>query len=247
MDDTGTPVNHIVYDGYGSVAPQSDESEAGRYSYTGREFDEETGLYYYRARFYDATLGRFISEDPIGFSSGEANLYRYVGNSPANFIDPFGLKHKKKSKNKRSASGNRSDKRIADAIDKSKSIRELNNRIIGIENKIGKLGQKLRKVERRRKALELATETARARLRKHKEDSAPFRIPGVTKKSLAIGGASDLGTLGATEAGNDVSSLLKLKDLVKAGTRRAIATKFFGATVPGFAILAHDITLACIK
>ena len=39
-------------------------------AYTGREWDPETGLYYYRARYYDPKVGRFISEDPIGFAAG---------------------------------------------------------------------------------------------------------------------------------------------------------------------------------
>jgi RHS repeat-associated protein len=52
--------------------------------------DQETGLYYYRARYYDSSIGRFVSEDPIGFDGRDANLYRYVGNSPVNYIDPSG-------------------------------------------------------------------------------------------------------------------------------------------------------------
>lgn len=40
---------------------------------------------------YDPTIGRWISEDPIGFTAGDPNLYRYVGNSPTNFTDPSGL------------------------------------------------------------------------------------------------------------------------------------------------------------
>jgi uncharacterized protein RhaS with RHS repeats len=32
-----------------------------------------------------------LGEDPIGFSSGDFNFYRYVGNSPAYWIDPSGL------------------------------------------------------------------------------------------------------------------------------------------------------------
>jgi RHS repeat-associated protein len=51
----------------------------------------ETGQYYYRARYYDAAVGRFISEDPIGFIAGDTNLSRYVDNSPTNFVDPSGL------------------------------------------------------------------------------------------------------------------------------------------------------------
>jgi RHS repeat-associated protein len=61
-----------------------------RYGYTGREQDGETGLDYYRARYYDASNGRFISEDPLGFGAGDGNLTRYVGNNPTNFTDPSG-------------------------------------------------------------------------------------------------------------------------------------------------------------
>lgn len=34
--------------------------------------------------------------DPIGFEAGDANLYRYVGNSPPNDTDPSGLSPKGK-------------------------------------------------------------------------------------------------------------------------------------------------------
>ena len=39
---------------------------------------------------YDPTVGRFLEEDPIRFAGGDANLYRYVGNSPMNYVDPTG-------------------------------------------------------------------------------------------------------------------------------------------------------------
>lgn len=42
-------------------------------------------------RYYDPRTSRFISEDPIHMLSGETNFYRYVGNSPLNQTDPFGL------------------------------------------------------------------------------------------------------------------------------------------------------------
>ncbi|RLA80939.1 MAG: hypothetical protein DRG78_10020, partial [Epsilonproteobacteria bacterium] len=42
-------------------------------------------------RYYDPTTQRFLSQDPIGFNSGDFNFYRYVGNSPGNFTDPSGL------------------------------------------------------------------------------------------------------------------------------------------------------------
>jgi hypothetical protein len=46
---------------------------------------------YYRARWYDVQQSRFLSEDPIGFASGDANFYAYVSNNPINAIDPSGL------------------------------------------------------------------------------------------------------------------------------------------------------------
>jgi RHS repeat-associated protein len=66
---------------------------AGRYAYTGREWDTETGLYYYRARYYDAKVGRFISEDPLDLIARqrEWNAYAYVRNRPIVLLDPSGL------------------------------------------------------------------------------------------------------------------------------------------------------------
>ncbi|MGH7961734.1 MAG: RHS repeat-associated core domain-containing protein, partial [Candidatus Binatia bacterium] len=78
-----------------SYAPFGETTRTGAVStnplqFTGRENDGTTGLCYYRARYYHPVLQRFISEDPIGFAGGDANLYAYVGNSPVSYIDPFG-------------------------------------------------------------------------------------------------------------------------------------------------------------
>jgi RHS repeat-associated protein len=64
-------------------------SFANEFQYAGRENDG-TGLYFSRARYYNPTLQRFVSEDPIGFKGGDANLYAYAQNSPTNFTDPTG-------------------------------------------------------------------------------------------------------------------------------------------------------------
>ena len=90
IDSNDVVLNHISYDSFGNVTSETNPSVDFRYGYTGRERDEETGLDYYRSRYYDPTNGRFISEDTIGFNGGDANLYRYVGNNPINFIDPNG-------------------------------------------------------------------------------------------------------------------------------------------------------------
>jgi RHS repeat-associated protein len=70
---------------------ETNSAAGDRYKYTGREAETDLGLYYYRARFYDPTLGRFISQDPLGFAGGDINLYRYLVNNPLTATDPFGL------------------------------------------------------------------------------------------------------------------------------------------------------------
>ena len=83
-------IRAYVYDAYGGIT-QETGTLANPFTYTGREFDVENGLYFYRARYYDAMSGRFLSTDPLGFSAGDSNLYRYVFNNPINLTDPLGL------------------------------------------------------------------------------------------------------------------------------------------------------------
>jgi RHS repeat-associated protein len=52
------------------------------FGFSGRPYDAATGLYDNRARWYDPAVGRFVSEDPLGFAAGDVNVYRYVGNCP---------------------------------------------------------------------------------------------------------------------------------------------------------------------
>jgi RHS repeat-associated protein len=85
---TGTIQTEYSYEPFGMAT--TGVSNGNEMAYTGRE-DDRTGLYYYRARYYHPGLQRFISEDPIGFAAGDANLYAYVRNSPTRFIDPSGL------------------------------------------------------------------------------------------------------------------------------------------------------------
>jgi uncharacterized protein RhaS with RHS repeats len=41
---------------------------------------------------YDPTVGRWMTQDPLGFDAGDANLYRYVGDNPVGLTDPSGLR-----------------------------------------------------------------------------------------------------------------------------------------------------------
>ncbi|MFI5457017.1 MAG: RHS repeat-associated core domain-containing protein, partial [Isosphaerales bacterium] len=49
-----------------------------------------SGLDAMGARSYDPAIGQFTTQDPLGASAGESNLYEYAGNSPTNAIDPTG-------------------------------------------------------------------------------------------------------------------------------------------------------------
>ena len=94
-DDTSqqtTIHNHLTYDAFGNITGQTNASHAVTHAFTGREWDADIELYYYRARWYDPSLGSFISEDPLGFLAGDANVNRYVGNGPTYSYDPSGLK-----------------------------------------------------------------------------------------------------------------------------------------------------------
>jgi len=85
FDNSGTVTNTVDYDAFGSFLGGV---PVDRYAYTGREYDSVTGLTHYRAREKDGH--RFLSEDPKGFSAGDPNLARYVGNSPTGRRDPSG-------------------------------------------------------------------------------------------------------------------------------------------------------------
>lgn len=72
----------------GSIS--SGDGSGQPFGFTGAEHDSVSELVYLRNRYYAPGLGRFISEDPIGFAGGN-NFYAYCGNDPINFSDPLGL------------------------------------------------------------------------------------------------------------------------------------------------------------
>jgi RHS repeat-associated protein len=62
--------------------------------YTGHKFDTDLGLSYMQARYYDPVIGRFYSNDPVGYIAGNPvmsfNRYMYVNNNPYKYNDPDG-------------------------------------------------------------------------------------------------------------------------------------------------------------
>ncbi len=85
----GALAQTYAFDSFGNQTASSG-SLTNPFQFIAREFDSETTLYYMRARYFDPKAGRFLSEDPLGFSVGQ-NFYAYSSNSPVNFVDPAGL------------------------------------------------------------------------------------------------------------------------------------------------------------
>ena len=61
-----------------------------RYTFSGKEKDEETGYHYFGARYYDSNLGIWLSVDPKARWYPHLTPYNYVGNDPINYTDPNG-------------------------------------------------------------------------------------------------------------------------------------------------------------
>jgi len=57
----------------------------------GQYFDVESGWNHNGLRDYMTGLGRYAEPDPLGRLGSGNDLYVYVGNNPANFVDPLGL------------------------------------------------------------------------------------------------------------------------------------------------------------
>lgn len=90
-DQSQAVVNKYAYDAFGAVANQV-EAIPQSFTYVGQfgVMREPNGFYYMKARYYDPNVGRFISEDPIGFAGGDVNVSAYVQNNPIMLIDPNG-------------------------------------------------------------------------------------------------------------------------------------------------------------
>jgi len=94
-DDSGsdmtTVVNHLIYDAFGRVRSESNPAVDSFFLFTARPFDQDSQLQNNLNRWYDARVGRWLSEDPIGFAAGDGNLYRYAHNEALLHTDANGL------------------------------------------------------------------------------------------------------------------------------------------------------------
>lgn len=99
VDTSGVVQERYAYSSFGKLylfdaafVSRSASPVGVTHAFTGQVFDGETGLMLYRNRVYHPTLGRFVQRDPIGYSAGDENLYRYIWNTPIIYMDIFGLR-----------------------------------------------------------------------------------------------------------------------------------------------------------
>ena len=69
---------------------KSTTSYAPRYTFSGKERDEETGYSYFGARHYHPALSIWLSVDPMSDKYPGVSPYAYCGNNPVKLVDPDG-------------------------------------------------------------------------------------------------------------------------------------------------------------
>jgi RHS repeat-associated protein len=91
---TGTTsiVSHREYSAFGRQLSETNPAVNQLIGFTGRPYDEAIGATNHLHRWLDSWLKQWLSEDPIGFSAGDANTRRVVNNDPINRVDPSGLR-----------------------------------------------------------------------------------------------------------------------------------------------------------
>jgi RHS repeat-associated protein len=86
---TGAIQTQYTYDPFGSTTTSGTVSSNPMH-YAGMQNDGG-GQYFDHARYYSSLQDRFTSQDPLGCSGSEANLYQYVRDGPTGGVDPLGL------------------------------------------------------------------------------------------------------------------------------------------------------------
>ncbi len=80
--------SRLTYDPWGKVSETG--SDLSDFAFTGDLYDRASSLSLTQYREYDASTGRWLSQDTIGFGGG-MNVYAYVSNNPVILVDRLGL------------------------------------------------------------------------------------------------------------------------------------------------------------
>ncbi len=92
-NETGT-VETYDYDLFGI---SDNKTPLSPWGFSSKRLDLETGFLFFGHRYYDPSLGRWITADPKGYAAGP-NLYAYIKNNPAKYLDEYGLKAERESR-----------------------------------------------------------------------------------------------------------------------------------------------------
>jgi RHS repeat-associated protein len=65
-------------------------SYSARYTFSGKERDEESGFSYFGARYYNSAYSIWMSVDPMADKYPSLSPYVYCGNNPVKLVDPSG-------------------------------------------------------------------------------------------------------------------------------------------------------------
>jgi RHS repeat-associated protein len=89
LDESGGVLDQIAYDAFGNIVAQLNPLVDNPLLFTSRSSTPRRAVLQ-PPRYLDPTTGRWTTPDPLGFAAGDANLYRYVGNTPTLATDPSG-------------------------------------------------------------------------------------------------------------------------------------------------------------
>ncbi len=96
VDSNEDTQNSYRYEAFGQIKSSS-ENVTNYYKYVGAfgvHHDSALALYFMQARYYKASIGRFITMDPMrGAPQVPPSLHRYlyIANNPVNYVDASGL------------------------------------------------------------------------------------------------------------------------------------------------------------
>ena len=91
VDNSGAVIDHIDYTAFGRCSTRRIRSRGIGLSTRGCSTMRSSGSTMTRRGGMIQRAERFVTKDPQGFAGEDTNLYRYVGNDPANAADPTGL------------------------------------------------------------------------------------------------------------------------------------------------------------
>ncbi len=90
-DKAGKGIQHLYYLPWGEELDNQRATDyASRYTFSGKERDEETGYSYFGARYYNSALSIWLSVDPMSDKYPGLSPYTYCANNPVRLVDPDG-------------------------------------------------------------------------------------------------------------------------------------------------------------